>query len=428
MKHSKARFAGASIAVGVLLAITWWSYGPRSPAAWSDADLAMLRSLSIDSLPPLPPDPSNAVADDPAAQHLGHKLFFDVRMSGTGAVSCATCHQPARRFTDALPKGRGIGLSGRNTRSIVGAAYSPWLYWDGRKDSLWSQALSPLEDPAEHGGNRMQYVRLISADNEYRKAFEALFGPLPDFSDTSRFPRAAAPLDDPELRTAWMAMTPADRALVNTAFANIGKVIEAYERLILPGPSRFDAYVRALSEGDARSAATLMSNEEILGLQLFIGEARCTQCHNGPLLTNNEFHNTGLLNFPGDPPDRGRIDGVRKVQKDPFNCLGSYSDDPAHNCPELVYARTGPELIGATRTPSLRNLGGTAPYGRKGQQPTLADVLENYNEAPLAIIGHNEAETPLKMSRRELGWLEAFLNSLDGPLATAPEWLQAPLN
>ena len=100
------------------------------------------------------------VADNEEAASFGHRLFFDTRLSANGNVSCATCHQPERRFTDGLPKGRGIGLSGRNTRSIVGTAYSPWLYWDGRKDSQWSQAMSPLEDPAEHGGNRMQYVRI----------------------------------------------------------------------------------------------------------------------------------------------------------------------------------------------------------------------------------------------------------------------------
>jgi len=416
------------LAVATVLAAAWWQFGPRSPAPWSATDLATLESLSLDSLPALPADPSNAVADNPLAQRFGHKLFFDTRLSGNGGVACATCHQPARRFTDGLAKGRGIGLSGRNTRSIVGTAYSPWLYWDGRKDSQWAQALSPLEDPAEHGGNRLQYVRFIGEDVVYRQMYESLFGPLPDLSDTGRFPLAAAPVADARLHAAWDAMAPADRDAVNVAFANIGKAIAAYERLILPGPSRFDQYVRALTNGDRQAADGLLSKEEILGLQLFIGDARCTQCHNGPLLTNNEFHNTGILSFPGDLPDRGRIDGVRKVKADPFNCLGRYSDDPAHNCPELVYARTGPELIGATRTPSLRDLGGTAPYARKGQQPTLRDVLENYNAAPLAMIGHNEAEKPLGLSRRELGWLEAFLRALDAPLATSSEWLAAPVN
>lgn len=172
-----------------LAASAWWQFGPRSPAAWADADLVVLRSLSLNNLPPIPADPSNAVADDPRAAIFGHKLFFDTRLSANGAVSCATCHQPTRRFSDGFQKGRGIGLSGRNTRSIVGSAYSPWQYWDGRRDSQWAQALSPLEDPAEHGGNRMQFARFISVEPGYRAEYEALFGQLPDFSDRSRFPR-----------------------------------------------------------------------------------------------------------------------------------------------------------------------------------------------------------------------------------------------
>ena len=213
--------------------------------------------------------------------------------------------------------------------------------------------------------------------------------------------------------------------LVNSVFANIGKSVAAYERKILPGPSRFDAYVRAVLSGNRDTSQALLTNAEVLGLQLFVDEARCTECHNGPLFTNNEFHNTGVLSFAGELPDRGRIEGVRKVLQDPFNCLGPYSDDPARSCPELTYVRTGIELIGATRTPSLRNLGDTAPYQRKGQLGTLGEILDLYNRAPLAMIGHNDAE-PLGLSQRELAWLEAFLNTLDAPLATGQEWLSPP--
>jgi cytochrome c peroxidase len=409
-----------------LVASAWWQLGPRNPAAWTESDLVVLQSLSLENLPALPTDPSNAVADDLRAAELGHKLFFDTRLSANGAVSCATCHQPTRRFSDGFQKGRGIGLSGRNTRSIVGSAYSPWQYWDGRRDSLWAQALSPLEDPAEHGGNRMQFARFISVEPGYRAEYEALFGSLPDFSDGSRFPEAAAPLADPVMAAAWNSMPAEDQHRVNTVFANIGKAIAAYERLLLPAPSRFDQYVNTLINGDADEAESLMTAEEILGLQLFIGKARCTECHNGPLFTNNEFHNTGVLSFPGEVPDRGRTDGLKKALADPFNCAGNYSDDLSRRCDELTYVRSGIELLGAMRTPSLRNLGGTAPYAHKGQQATLAEVIDLYNEAPLAMIGHNEAEEKLYLSRRERRQLEAFLNALDAPLATAEEWLGLP--
>ena len=142
------------------LVIVGWQDSRAGPQPWSAPEAAVLRSLWLGSLDPLPPDPSNAVADDPRAAQLGEKLFLDTRLSVTGTVSCSTCHQPVRNFTDGLPQGKGIGTSQRNTPSIVGTAFSPWLYWDGRRDSQWSQALSPLEDPKEHGSNRaIKYFR-----------------------------------------------------------------------------------------------------------------------------------------------------------------------------------------------------------------------------------------------------------------------------
>lgn len=393
----RAILPAAVLAIAVA-ALAGWRWYTLPPAAWTDAEIAILRSLWIGSLPPLRPDPTNAVADDERAARFGQQLFFDARLSGNGAVSCATCHQPARRFTDGLPKAVAIGTARRNTRSIVGSAYSPWQYWDGRRDSLWSQALTPLETPEEQGTDRGKIVELIAADPAYRSRYEALFGALPARGDAHGGDRA---------------------------FANLGKAIAAYERRILPGPSRFDAYVAAVIAGDTAVQRATFSDDEIRGLRLFIGEANCTQCHNGPLFTNNEFHNTGIIAFPGEVPDKGRAQGVRDVLADPFNCAGEFSDDALRNCPELEFARTGPTLIGAMRTPSLRNLGGTQPYMHEGQFATLADVLRNYNEAPLAMIGHNEAK-PLGFSSRELGQLETFLETLDAPLATPAEWLSPP--
>lgn len=380
-----------------LFATAWYNW-PASPKPWSDVDIALLQSLSIESLAPLATDPTNSVADDPRAAELGHALFFDPRLSVNGGISCSTCHQPLRNFTDGLPKGQAVGTSKRNTPSIVGTAYSPWLYWDGRRDSQWSQALSPLEDANEHGTNRQHVLEIISNDPIYAERYQALFGALPDMNDV---------------------------VAVNIAFANIGKVFAAYERLLQPGPAPFDEYVAALVADDAERQAELLTDDEIVGLQLFIGDANCTQCHNGPLLTNNEFHNTGVISFPGEHPDKGRVVGVREVEVNEFNCIGSYSDDASRSCPELEYARTGPEVIAAFRTPSLRNVERTAPYMHKGQLPTLFVTLQHYNEAPLAMIGHNEAKR-LKLRDSDLRQLEAFLLTLSSPLATDEKWLSAP--
>ena len=385
------------VAAAIALAYeAWLRYAPVP--AWTADQQAQLDDLWIGNLPPVPPDPSNAVADNPDAAAFGHKLFFDPRLSGNGMISCATCHQPVRRFTDGLPRGVAIGVTDRNTPSIVGTAYSPWLYWDGRKDSQWSQALAPLEDPGEHGSNRMQVLHVVASVSDYRNAYQALFGAPPDASDA---------------------------ASIDRAFANIGKAIAAYERLLLPGESRFDRYVEHVLAGGDHWQQDYLNRDEVRGLALFIGEARCTECHNGPLLTNNEFHNTGVLSAPGETPDRGRIDGMREVAGDPFNCLGEFSDDAARHCPELTYMRTGAELVGATRTPSLRNLVPTAPFQSKGQLDDLSAVLAHYNEAPAAMIGHNEAKE-LGLRDFQLDQLEAFLATLDAPLATDERWLRPP--
>ncbi|MBT8110421.1 MAG: cytochrome-c peroxidase [Gammaproteobacteria bacterium] len=377
------------VVVVIVVIVIGWQNRSTEPPVWTDAEIDVLRSLSLASLPALPPDPSNAVADNAQAAAFGERLFFDPRLSANGGIACSTCHQPARHFTDGLPKGQAIGTSKRNTPSIVGSAYSPWLYWDGRRDSQWAQALSPLEDPNEHGSSRLQVVAVIAGDDAYRSAYRALFGEFGDISG-----------DDP--------------VALNNAFANVGKAIAAFERTLLPVASRFDDYVDAVADGNRQQRESLFSDDEVWGLRLFIGEANCTQCHNGPLFTNNEFHNTGVLSSPGELPDKGRVAGVQEALADPFNCLGDHSDDPARQCAELTFVRTGPELIGAVRTPSLRNVELTAPYMHKGQAATLAEALRHYNEAPDAMIGHNEAK-PLELSTRELRQVEAFLKTLTAP-------------
>ena len=313
-------------------------------------------------------------------------------MSANGGISCATCHQAERRFTDGLQKAQAIGTTARHTPSIVGTAYSPWQFWDGRRDSQWAQALAPLEDPNEHATDRTQVVALVAEDADYRTSYESLFGVLPDL-----------PISDP--------------LALSTAFANIGKSIAAFERTIMPTASRFDEYVEAVVFDDSNRQAALFSDDEIWGLRMFVGEANCIQCHNGPLLTNHEFHNTGVISFPGDVPDKARIAGVVEVMESEFNCRSSYSDDSDRYCPELDFARSGIDLIGAFKTPSLRNLENTEPFMHKGQLASIAEVLDHYNQAPDAMIGHNEAK-PLGLSDRELGQLEAFLETL----AAAPSF------
>ena len=394
------RKIGSILAVTILLVSTvLWLIWPPAPGAWTESEIELLRSLWIGSLPPVPADPSNAVADDPRAARFGQRLFFDTRLSANGEVACATCHQPEHLFTDGLDVAQGVARGERHTMGLAGVAYSPWMFWDGRRDSLWAQALAPLESPVEHGGNRLQFVELLVSDAQYRSEYAALFDELPEL-----------PAQDPA---------------ITEVFVNMGKAIAAYERLLVPGASRFDRYVQALLADDERQFEAMLSDDELAGLRLFIGDAQCINCHNGPLFTNNEFHNTAVLPARGKLPSMGRVAAVRETRADPFNCVGRFSDDPDANCAELSFARTGDDLIGAHKTPSLRNVALTAPYMHAGQMTSLTEIIDQYNRAPLAMVGHSEAK-PLNLWRNERKQLEAFLRTLSGPLATSPEWLAAP--
>ncbi|MEJ2116262.1 MAG: cytochrome c peroxidase, partial [Gammaproteobacteria bacterium] len=355
---------------------------------------------------------------------FGRHLFFDERFSHNSKVSCATCHIPQLFFTDGLIKAAGAQAGIRNTPTLVGAAYSPWQFWDGRSDSQWSQALAPLENKREHAASRTQFAHIVFEDNNYRTRYESLFGPIPDFSDYQRFPAAAAPVDDKILNEAWQSMTAEDRETVTAVFVNIAKSIAAYERLLRPSVSRFDHYVKGVISNDAEKL-TLLNKDEIAGLKLFIGKAQCINCHNGPLFTNNEFHNTGILSAKQQLPSLGRVSGVRIALTDPFNCLGKYSDAKKEQCADLRFAKLGDELIGAHKVPTLRNVTETAPYMHAGQLDSLDKVIEHYNQAPLAMIGHNETK-PLKLSKGEKKQLKLFLHSLSGPLSTNAKWLKKP--
>jgi cytochrome c peroxidase len=376
-------------------------------SGWSETEKTLIVSMSLGQLPDLPPDPSNRVADDPAAAKLGEALFSDTRFSGNGKVACASCHLADRQFQDDRPRGLGMGTTDRRTMPIAGTAYSPWLFWDGRKDSQWSQALGPMESPVEHGGDRLQYAHLIA--EYYAAPYEALFGPLPDLS---ALPAHAAPTGTPEAVAEWNALGEAERDSVNRVFSNMGKAIAAFERTILPQETRFDRYADAIAAGAEPAGDAALTEEELQGLRLFVGKAECTKCHNGPLFTDNHFHNTGIPSA-GTEPDLGRALGATQVQADPFNCLGAYSDADQSACAELKYmVADGEDLEGAFKPPSLRGVTQRAPYMNAGQVATLNDVLRHYSSAPEAPVGHSELN-PLNLSVEEIAALEAFLKTLE---------------
>lgn len=406
------RIVTAAFSLALIVASALTTVAATRGDRWSAEELETLRSLSLAELEPLPPDPTNRVADDPRAVQLGRSLFFETRLSANGKVSCASCHVPDREFQDGTPLGRGAGTTDRRTMPVAGTAYSPFLFWDGRKDSQWAQALGPLESAVEHGGSRAQYAHVIA--EQYRDEYERLFGPLPDLS---AIPRAAGPVSDPASRAAWHAMTDPQRLAVTQVYVNIGKAIAAYERRLQYGPSRFDRYVETLA-ADGQAAADVLGRDEVAGLRLFIGKANCTQCHNGPLFTNNEFHNTGVPATASAKADHGRTVGAKDVLADEFNCRSRWSDAPGVQCAELEFlVSEGETLEHAFKVPSLRNVAERAPYMHTGQFASLDEVVAHYNHAPAAPSGHSEIKA-LGLNARELQQLVAFLRALSGGIET----------
>ncbi len=409
----------------------WWcllftATTAMAQSPWSAEQLKVIASMRLSQLPTVPADPSNAFERNPKAIALGKELFFDERFSKPGNVSCATCHQPAFQFQDGRPRGRAIGETPRRTQPLANVGHGPWYFWDGRKDSLWAQAVAPLEDPLEHGGTRALYVHLVA--EHYRGEYEEVFGPLPDLS---KVPRDAGPKGKPSEMIAWRALDKATQFQVSRVFANLGKAIAAFEKAIHHTPSRFDRYAEALVNGKReRPPDAQLSRDEEEGLALFIGRARCNTCHTGPLMTDHYFHATRV-----PPREQGRIDlgrflGADEVLSDEFNCLGRFSDAQPEQCRELkfmVYA--DPFLKRAFKTPSLRGVAMRPPYMHAGQFADLDRVVAHYREAPESlpadqriVQGHlmGSELVPLKLSEQEARAIVAFLKTLDSTAVETP--------
>lgn len=411
---SSMTWAGGLLGVLLAGAALAGPFGSKNVDGWNAGEIAILSSMRLSQLAPAPDDRSNAYESMPAAAGLGQRIFSDRRFSGNGAVSCASCHQPDKQFQDGRPLGLGVGTGARRTMPVVGAGYSPFLFWDGRKDSLWSQALGPLEDPLEHGGNRMAYAHVIDA--HYRDDYEAIFGKLPALRG---LPREAGPLGTPAQRAAWNAMSEDARRDVSRVFANMGKALAAYQKTMRFGESRLDRYLDGVINGNA-AASGLLDPSEKNGLRIFIGKGQCVTCHNGPLLSDQHFHNTGIAPRLAGRPDPGRRAIIAKLRGDEFNCLGRYSDARAEQCEELRFLAADDDAMEAAfKTPSLRNVALRAPYMHAGQVATLAEVVRHYSIAPRAAAGHSELK-PFALSEAEARDLVAFLGSLSGPVLDAP--------
>ncbi len=329
-------------------------------------------------LPPGFPEPV-VPADNPMTEAkvtLGRHLFYDTRLSGNGTFSCASCHEQARAFADALP--RAVGSTGevhpRGSMSLANIAYSPALTWaNPLMKQLEQQALVPMfgEDPVELGlsGKEQELLQRLRAEPRYQAMFAAAF------------PGGAEPV----------------------SLAHIVKALGSFQRTLISGRSPYDRY--------KQGAKTAISPAAQRGEALFFSEkTECFHCHGGFNFTGTvnyadkgfievEFHNTALYNVDGKGSYPASNTGVEAITNDP-------------------------EDMGKFKAPSLRNIAVTAPYMHDGSIATLEEVIEHYNAGgrtlstgPNAGVG---ADSPLKseflkpmgLTPQEKRDLVAFLRSL----------------
>jgi cytochrome c peroxidase len=420
--------------------------GPAADPALTTEVRAALMALRYDDGPP-PPDPSNRFADDPAARAFGQRLFFEPALSGrllegdndgtsatlgqqgeAGKVSCAGCHVPAGGFVDTRSPHRQVSLGAqwtlRRTPTLLEVAFAPLWNWDGRRDSIWNQALGVMESNREFNSGRLFVAEQIF--RRHRPAYEAIFGPLPPLDDGARFPQLAPDTAGcVEINTSMGAkfacrglpgdgadydhLAPEDQTAVTRVAVNVTKALAAYVRQLRCGAGRFDRWL----DGDAGA----LSASEQRGAALFVGRADCVRCHGGPRLSDGAFHNVGLS--PAivavaidDRDDRGAATGIAAALADPLSTAGAFSDGDRHALPAVA-----PALEGAFRTPTLRCLSAHPSFMHTAQMSDLDQVIaffERGGDPAGGYPGRSELR-PLGLSDGERADLAAFLGALEGP-------------
>tara|TARA_B100000809_G_scaffold177626_1_gene175173 strand:- start:1535 stop:2521 length:987 start_codon:yes stop_codon:yes gene_type:complete len=268
----------------------------------------------------------------PAKVELGRQLFFDVRLSGNNRISCASCHEPGRAFTDGRPLSPGAdGMPlRRNTRSCLNAGFAKSLLADGRAASLEEQALLPIQSPAEMNQPLGSLEKELAEIPGYVRQFKAVFGEKPNRQDLAR-------------------------------------ALAAFQRTLVSGPSPFDRFLSGEKEA--------LSADARAGYELFRGEAGCIACHNGPLLSDGKFYRLGI-SFRDE--GRARVTGKKE-------------DRYRFGTPTLRnVAQTGPYMHNG----SLKTLDdvvifyyrGVPRQGREGLAPEIESLQDrSFSEIPLLV-------------------------------------------
>ncbi|ARS35468.1 cytochrome-c peroxidase [Pontibacter actiniarum] len=255
--------------------------------------------------------PASPVASDSTLRpliELGKVLFFDPRLSGSNQVSCSSCHDPELNWSDgrSVPVGHDHQRGTRNTPTLLNVWAQQSLFWDGRAASLEDQALSPIENPVEMHQDLKLLPRELNKIKGYRTKFREVYG----------------------------------RPYIKKE--EILQALSTFQKSITSRRSRFDLFL------EGRQNA--LDDEALWGLHLFRTKARCINCHNGPLFTDNQFHNLGLTYYGRKYEDLGR------------------------------YAQTkNPEDVGKFKTPGLRDVMRTRPWMHNGLFDSMEGVLNMYS-------------------------------------------------
>lgn len=348
-------------------------------------------------LPPVPIPANNPQTPEKIA--LGDKLFNDKRFSSTGDVSCATCHDPAKAFTDSpLVTSEGINkLTGtRNAPTVINAAYYSLFFWDGRSADLEDQAQHPIVNPVEMGlANHDPVLDVVRTDPEYVAAFRKVFAKEP----------------------------------AQVTMLEVQQAMASFERTIVSGDSPFDQWYFGKQQ-DA------ISEQAKRGFDVFMNKGRCVSCHtieqDHALFTDNRFHNIGV--------------GVNRIQADIGQLAPAFLKAKAAGTDVDTAVLTNPKAselgrfavtdtldeIGSFKTSTLRNVAVTAPFMHDGSLATLRDVVEHYNNGGITKKTDPVNDflsggiRPLDLTDDEISDLVAFMETLTSPQFAAQK--QASMN
>lgn len=356
----------------------------QAPPDWSEDEIR-----AVGRHGPWPPpavrDPSNRVSGTPAGVALGEHLFNEPRLSGDGRMSCATCHQAGRDWSDGQPKGMGTAPLDRRTPSLWNVGYSHWFGWDGAGDSLWAQSIRPIVDPREMANATARVGVLLREDGQLACGYRRAFGVAPGADD--------------------------EQLLVDAA-----KALAAFQETLVSPRTAFDDFRDALVAGDRQAMARYGAAEQ-RGLRFFVGAGNCNTCHFGPRFTNGEFGDVGIPFFvrPGEV-DPGRLGGLARLFDSPFNLLGRYNDDGTGASGRRTrHVQRLHANFGEFRVPGLRQVGRATAYMHNGSIATLEEVVRHYSEVSPDRL-HSDGTPlvrPLGLSPQQSTDLVAFLRSLD---------------